>query len=851
MLIKRIIFLLCISKCFFLFSQQSTYVDDKGVFRWFETHKEIRLFGVNYTLPFAHGYRAINYIGKSHKDAIDKDVYHIARLGVDAFRIHIWDAEITDNLGNLINTEQLDLLDYSLSKMKERGIKTIVTPFKVGGNGYPEKDFPTKGFSGKLQKWQTYSGTKILEKQECYFTQFLNHVNPYTGIAYKNDPDIIAIEINNEPKHDDGKIATAYINKMVQVIRDTGFKNPIFYNVSERPEFIDNYLEANIQGCTFQWYPTGLVHNSLLLGNFLPNVDKYQIPFENKKIFQNKARAIYEFDPADTNSSVLFPAMARSFREAKFQFVAQFAYDPLDLAYANTEYQTHYLNLTYTPSKSLSLMIASQVFHDMQNGQSYGRYPENLSFSNTILDPDKDLALYNSKHKFIYTNSTDIQPKQLNTLRTIAGVGSSSIIHYTGTGAYFLDKIENGVWRLEVLPDVLWVKDPFEKASLNKTVAVVKWNEQKMGIKLLNLGDDFKVKPLNENNKFGTIAKNGTFQIRPGTYLVSRKDKDITIDNNKTLGNILFKEYVAPKENLDRIYVVHQPLKAIEKDEDLFIEARIVAPSKIESVKVILPSGYQKVDKYPMEKSGVFSYVTTIPKSKLDKQSFDYYIVVKTAKGKISFPSNISGTPEDWDFVSNEVYSTSIVKKDSIVVLFDAINSLDNIIWPRQWNAVKYKTIINSSKFQSDKSLKISIDDLNAQIPDMTFKICVTEKISDWLKTVNNTKKLVVRVNSGDLKKQKIQIALQLDNGDVFGKIIELIPKSNEYEIPFSELQRVSQVLLPRPYPEFQSYWFQSETNKEFDPSKIEAIQVSVGPGIPTNQYLEPHQVEIQKIYLK
>ncbi|MFT4801038.1 MAG: hypothetical protein ACI93N_000803, partial [Flavobacteriaceae bacterium] len=378
-----------ITLCFFLlqtsfsYTQQSSYVDDNGIFRYTKNDKEIRLFGVNYTLPFAHGFRAINYVGKNHKEAIDKDVYHMSRLGLDAYRVHIWDMEITDSIGNLIKTPQLDLLDYLFAKLKERGIKTIVTPFKVGGNGYPEKDSTTTGFSGELGKWQTYSGAAILEKQERYFTQLLNHINPYTNIAYKNDADIIALEINNEPRHDNGKVATTYINKMVKVIRKAGFKNPIFYNVSERSEFIDDYLKADIQGCTFQWYPTGLVNNSLLKGNYLPNVDAYQIPFENKKAFQNKTRVIYEFDSGDTNSSVIFPAMARSFREAKFQFATQFAYDPIDLGFANTEYQTHYLNLAYTPSKAISLKIAGEVFREIRNGESFGRFPKNNTFLHT------------------------------------------------------------------------------------------------------------------------------------------------------------------------------------------------------------------------------------------------------------------------------------------------------------------------------------------------------------------------------------------------------------------------------------------------------------------------------------
>ena len=70
-------------------AQSPTYVDSAGVFRWTATHAEVALFGVNYAAPFAYDYRAIDRLGVKHKAAIDADVAHLARLGVDAFRIHV------------------------------------------------------------------------------------------------------------------------------------------------------------------------------------------------------------------------------------------------------------------------------------------------------------------------------------------------------------------------------------------------------------------------------------------------------------------------------------------------------------------------------------------------------------------------------------------------------------------------------------------------------------------------------------------------------------------------------------------------------------------------------------------
>lgn len=100
-------------------------------------------FGVNYTLPFAHAYRAIGYLELDRKAAIDKDVYHISRLGLNAYRIHLWDVELTDGQGNLLENEHLDLMDYLIAKLKERNIHIVITAQTNFGNGYPERNIQT------------------------------------------------------------------------------------------------------------------------------------------------------------------------------------------------------------------------------------------------------------------------------------------------------------------------------------------------------------------------------------------------------------------------------------------------------------------------------------------------------------------------------------------------------------------------------------------------------------------------------------------------------------------------------------------------------------------------------------
>src|SRR5688572_12968823 len=130
----------------------STFVGADGVMRWTASRAEVANFGVNYSTPFAHAFRAHRRLGIPVEQAIDADVYHFARLGFDAYRIHIWDREITDGEGNLLVNEHVAALDYLIAQLKRRGIKIILTPLEFSNAAYPEPPSPLPGFSTKYGK---------------------------------------------------------------------------------------------------------------------------------------------------------------------------------------------------------------------------------------------------------------------------------------------------------------------------------------------------------------------------------------------------------------------------------------------------------------------------------------------------------------------------------------------------------------------------------------------------------------------------------------------------------------------------------------------------------------------------
>ena len=166
----------------------------------------------------------------------------------------------------------------------------------------------------------------------------------------------------------------------------------------------------------------------------------------------------------------MLPAMVREYRRGGVQFATLFSYDMLRTAPMNLGWQTHFINLVYTPSKAVSSMIAAEVMKQVPRGKHYGYYPENNTFGDFLVNYNDDLSELNSLNKFYYSNTTSSQPKDLGSLKHIAGVGSSPVVSYSGNGVYFLDKQQDDSWILEVYPDIMELDDPFKMVSPYKTV---------------------------------------------------------------------------------------------------------------------------------------------------------------------------------------------------------------------------------------------------------------------------------------------------------------------------------------------------------------------------------------------
>lgn len=837
-------------------AKADVYIDAKGVLRWQGSKQEVALFGVNYTAPFAYSYRALQKLGVKPEQAIDQDVYHLSRLGVDAFRVHVWDVEVTDTVGNLLQNEHLRLLDYLVQQLKARRIKIILTPIAYWGNGYPEKDTAQTGFSGIYPKGRAYNTSRAIVAQENYLKQFLNHRNQYTGQLNREDPDIIAYEVCNEPHYRQPEAeVTTFIERMVQAMRSTGYKKPIFYNLAESPTVSNAILSSPVQGFTFQWYPSALVGGHTLRGNMLPLVNQYPIPYAQDPRFSGKPRMVYEFESADILQPVMYPLMARSFRSAGMQWATQFAYDPLAIAFANTEYQTHYLNLAYTPAKAVSMLIAGKVFRQVKRGQQFKPYPTDSTFQDFRVSYRAGLSELNSAEEFYYTTTTTTQPRKPAALRRVAGTGSSPLVAYEGTGAYFLDRLSDGVWRLEVMPDAIQVQDPFATTSLRQPVTRIVWNTQPMRLTLPGLGADFAVRGLNAGNTFQVQAANGTVRLQPGVYVVSARGKSTASFTAETqLGAMKLGEFVAPAATKLPLQVMHTAPTQLAAGKPAMLQATVAGAEATDSIYLVAQHYYGRTRTLPMRRLTLTTAEATVPADLLYPGLLRYWVLVKHQNKTTTFPGAYAGSPRDWDFTSREHYEAPIVAAGTALPLYVASQDQQRTE-TGGINGAGWSDYVTTSNGQLALRLLQSpppaspIPFSDPTAPVAFLRAYFGDRLASRAADAGTFREVVIRGRRG-AGAGTVQVVLTTRDAVAYVATVELPAEMQEVRVPLTAFRLGAQALLPRPYPSFLPLTYQTAGPATLPLGQAEVLQVLLGPSATPSAEASPF-LDLESVYLR
>lgn len=125
---------------------------------------------------------------------------YLARNGVTMVRQHSVFELLGPRRQGRFDAKRLEALDRWFAALKERGIYmtwSVFYPLEISaGDGYPPELF------SELEGGKTYGlvnvSRKLQDLQLEYVRALLDHVNPHTKLAYKRDPALAVLELQNE-----------------------------------------------------------------------------------------------------------------------------------------------------------------------------------------------------------------------------------------------------------------------------------------------------------------------------------------------------------------------------------------------------------------------------------------------------------------------------------------------------------------------------------------------------------------------------------------------------------------------------------------------------------------------------
>jgi hypothetical protein len=797
------------------------YLDKAGVVRWQDNNEEVALFGANYCIMSGSDYRMAGLVSKDRKAMIDEDMAQFARMGWTALRLCSWgDWENSDRDGNLIVNDHVDLMDYLIAKARERGIYILLTPIHTYNPSFADQvDKPSQntGFSRYYERTEMGTNPRSIAAQANYIGQLLNHMNPYTGVALKDEPALLFIEVINEPVHhpEDIKGSVGYIDALVKAVRDTGCKKITFFNVSQDFRIAEAIKQSNVDGVSFGWYPSGLVAGRTDRGNFLQAVDSY--PDMLRQELNGKPRIVYEFDTADLATGYMYPAMARTYRSVGAQFASMFAYDMLGTAPYNLGWQTHFLNLVHSPRKAVSAIIAAEAMRRLPRFKSYGRYPENRSFGDFRVSYEDDMSELVAPDAYMNAGATNTPPRDAKTLTRIVGFGSSPLVSYEGTGAYFLDKVRDGVWRLEICPDEILVRDPFEQPRPDKIVSRLLYRNWPMQIALPDLGRGFTATPIKVPRDPVVSARqadDGKVAVEPGIWLLSANAHVDRASLPARIDRVGFDEYH-----------VNDPLSY--PDDILFLApAEFLAGNAIEIRVRVADTALPDAVKLWVRRAGARSFGSAIPMmrvqgndyraivdpGKLTPGLYEYVASATTGNRSTTFPGAVPQQPGEWPFQNDSVWTFRVTPPGAPLRLLDP--KLD---YPQLQFVRPHETVRNGlfdlvpGEDAGEFALSLSVPDLGADTPDRyAAALYIGDAIGARGVDATHGDSLHVKLKSLGGARKTVDISLIEKDGTAWR--VPVVAKSGwaDVSVPLGDLKISRSILIPTPFPGLWDYWRES-----------------------------------------
>lgn len=134
-----------------------------------------------------------NYVNGADAERLADE---FARMGYNIVRFHHFDGALAPNGGGALDSVKLERLDALAAAFKRRGI--YITLDLYVNRRTPVLPGEDKRVSRGAYKALVWADPVCEADFLAFATNFLNHVNPHTGVAWKEEPAVVDIDIVNE-----------------------------------------------------------------------------------------------------------------------------------------------------------------------------------------------------------------------------------------------------------------------------------------------------------------------------------------------------------------------------------------------------------------------------------------------------------------------------------------------------------------------------------------------------------------------------------------------------------------------------------------------------------------------------
>ncbi len=445
----------------------------------------------------------------------------------------------------------------------------------------------------------------------------------------------------------------------------------------------------------------------------------------------------------------------------------------------------------------------------LPRGKSYGAYPANTRFGDFHISHEDNLSELVAPDAFLYAGSTSATPPQSRALRRIAGYGSSPIVSYGGEGLYFLDRVREGVWRLEVYPDAVPVRDPFELPNPQKIVTRAISRAWPMTVTLPDLGTQFTVQPLQAGGALRQAAA-GQFTVTPGVYLLSTGGAVDPASLPSHIGPLGLTEYHAPPGDTLPLAVLPQVPPVLVAGNEAHVRARVVDLLPPDSAKLFLrqvAGPYYRG--YWMEPTGGYDYTAVVPAADLHPGPHEYVITVYRGGSVETFPERLPRQPWDWNYDGREPWTVTVVPAGAPITLFAPEQDAARLTFTRIGDAGRrglFSVGLSPVTGGSVMHLALPVDSSGWSPPDYTASTTVVDRIQARQDGIQAARQLRLRLR-GLGSHQQLHVTLMEDDGTSWTTAITVGSDWVDQEIPLSNLRSGRGVLLPQGFPGEWNYW--------------------------------------------